>query len=63
MLLRDTDAGADMASVWEQKKLETRKMLKNGARREAAVPSVQYTLCWPAHSQLQHRVETDQDFP
>jgi hypothetical protein len=35
-------------SVWEQEKLEVRKMLENAARREAAVPSVQCTLCWLA---------------
>jgi len=33
-------------SVWEQRKLEARKLLENAARREAAVPSVQRTLCY-----------------
>jgi hypothetical protein len=33
-------------SVWEQEKLEARKMLAVGAaRREAAVPHVRCTLC------------------
>jgi len=33
--------------AWEQEKLEARKMLAVGAaRREAAVPSAQCTLCW-----------------
>jgi len=36
-------AGVD--SVWEQEKLEARKMLENAARREAAVPPVKCTLC------------------
>jgi hypothetical protein len=40
-----TGAGAGLDSVWEQKKLEARKMLEKAARREAAVPSVQCTLC------------------
>jgi len=37
-----TLAGAGVDSVWEQKKLEAREMLENAARREAAVPSVQW---------------------
>jgi hypothetical protein len=42
-----TGAGAGVDSAWEQKKLEARKMLAVGAARcEAAVPSVQCTLCW-----------------
>ena len=41
-----TGAGAGVDSAWEQYKLEARKMLENAARREAAVPSVQCTLCW-----------------
>jgi hypothetical protein len=41
-----TGAGAGVDNAWEQKKLEARKMLENAARREAAVPSVQCTLCW-----------------
>jgi hypothetical protein len=36
-------------SVWEQKKLEARKMLENAARREAAVPTVHCTLCSAAY--------------
>jgi hypothetical protein len=34
-------AGVD--SVWEQEKLEARKMPENAARREAAVPHVRCT--------------------
>jgi hypothetical protein len=41
-------AGAGVDNVWEQRKLEARKMPENAARREAAVPSVQCTLCWLA---------------
>jgi len=37
-----TGAGAGVDSVWEQKKLEARKMLEN----VALYPSVQCTLCW-----------------
>ena len=44
--------GAGVDSAWKQKKLEARKMLDcpfgRAARREAAVPSVQSTLCWAA---------------
>ena len=47
-----TGAGADVDSAWEPEKLEARKMLAVGAaRREAAVPSVQCTLCWAAFRQ------------
>ena len=38
---RDTRKWAGVDSVWDQKKLEARRMLENAARREAAVPSVQ----------------------
>jgi hypothetical protein len=38
--------GAGVDYVWEQEKLEARKLPEIGARREAAVPSVQCTLCW-----------------
>jgi hypothetical protein len=41
-----TGAGAGVDSTWEQRKLEATKMLENAARREAAVPGVQRTLCW-----------------
>jgi len=42
-------AGASVDSAWEQEKLKARKMLAvRAARREAAVPSVQCTLCWAA---------------
>jgi hypothetical protein len=42
-----TGAGVGVDSAWEQKILKARKMLAVGAaRREAAVPSVQCTLCW-----------------
>jgi hypothetical protein len=41
--------GAGVNNVWEQKKLGARKKLAVGAaRREAAVPRVQWTLCWAA---------------
>jgi hypothetical protein len=43
-----TGRWASLHNVWEQKKLEAREMLENGARRGAAVPSVQCTLCWLA---------------
>ena len=36
-------AGVD--SVWEQAKLEAKKMPENAARSEAAVPHVRCTLC------------------
>jgi hypothetical protein len=39
-------AGAGVDSAWEQEKLEARKILKNAARRGAAVPIVQCTHCW-----------------
>jgi hypothetical protein len=41
-----TGGGAGVENVWEQEKLEARKMLENAARHEAAVPSAQCTLCW-----------------
>jgi hypothetical protein len=49
-----TGAGAGLDSAWEQRELEARKMLVNRARREAAVPGVQCTLCLPSspHSAL-----------
>ena len=47
--VRGAGAGAGVDSAWEQKKLEATRseMLdaKRAARREAAVPSVQCTLC------------------
>ena len=47
-----TGDGAGVDSVWERKKIEARKMLENAARRGAAVPSVQCTLCWAASHSL-----------
>ena len=59
-----TGAGAGVDSVWEQIKLEARKMLAVGAaRREAAVPSVQCTLCWVAFfSKSQYLVEYENPY-
>jgi hypothetical protein len=42
-------AEVGVGAVWEQEKLEARKMLAVGAaRREAAVPGIQCTFGWAA---------------
>jgi hypothetical protein len=49
-----TGGGAGVENVWEQEKLEARKMLENAARHEAAVPSVQWSLYWAVVLWMSH---------